>query len=117
MKIEIAVVNADGALREEVAVPPGVTVADALAVSALAAEAEGEEGELAIAIHGALASTRRTLEEGERIDLLPALLVAPAEARRRRAEAQQGGQPDVGVGLDVGVGPDVGVGRETGDDR
>ena len=111
MKVEIAVVNADGALREEVAVPSGTTVADALAVSALAAEAEGEEGELAIAIHGALASRRRVLEDGERIDLLPALLIAPAEARRRRAEAQQGGQPDVGVG------PDVGVRKGTGDGR
>ena len=104
MKIEIVVVNAGGALREEVAVPPGATVADALAASALAAEAEGEEGELAIAIHGALASPRRTLEEGERIDLLPALLIAPAEARRRRAEAQQGGQPDAGMGKETGDG-------------
>ena len=103
MKVEIAVVTASGALREEVAVPPGATVADALAVSALAVEAEGEE-ELAIAIHGALASRRRVLEDGERIDLLPPLLIAPAEARRRRAEAQQGGQPK-------------GMGRETGDDR
>ena len=111
MKIEIAVVTASGALREEVAVQPGATVADALAASALAAEAESEEGELAIAIHGALASRRRALEEGERIDLLPPLLIAPVEARRRRAEEQQGGQPDVGVG------PDVGVRKETGDDR
>ena len=111
MKVEIAVVTASGALREEVAVPPGATVAAALAVSALAAEVEGGEGELAIAIHGALASRHRTLEEGERIDLLPPLLIAPVEARRRRAEAQQGDQPNVGVG------PDVGVGKQTGDDR
>ena len=102
MKIEIAVVTASGALREEVAVPPGATVADALAVSALAAEAEGEEGELAIAIHGALASRRRVLEDGERIDLLPPLLIAPVEARRRRAEAQQGGKPGVGLGTKTG---------------
>ena len=98
MKVEIAVVNAGGALREEVAMPPGATVADALAVSALAAEAEGEEGELAIAIHGALASRRRVLEDGERIDLLPPLLIAPVEARRRRAEAQQDGKPGVRPG-------------------
>ena len=97
MKIEIAVVTESGALHEAVEVAPGATVADALAVSALAADADATSGELAVAMHGALAEGSRRLEEGDRIDLLPELPVAPVEARRRRAEAERrlGSEPAI----------------------
>ena len=90
MKIEVAVVTEAGARHEAVEVAPSATVADALAVSALAAEADIAEAKLAIAVHGALAKRDDILEEGDRIDLLPELPVAPVDARRRRAEAEHG---------------------------
>ena len=89
MKIEIAVVTKAGARREIVEVAPGATVADALAVSALAAEADIAEAKLAVAVHGALVKRDHALGEGDRVDLLPELPVAPMEARRRRAEAER----------------------------
>lgn len=92
MKIEIAVVTEAGARHEAVEVAPGATVADALAVSALAAEADATGGKLVVAMHGALAEGSRRLEEGDRIDLLPELPVAPVDARRRRAEAEHGAE-------------------------
>ena len=95
MKIEIAVVTEAGARHEAVEVAPGATVADALAVSTLAAEADIAEAKLAVAVHGALAKRDHALEKGDRIDLLPELPVAPVDARRRRAEAErrQGSEP------------------------
>lgn len=95
MKIEVAVVTEAGARHEAVEVAPGATVADALAVSALAAEVDIAEAKLAVAVHGALAKRDHVLEEGDRIDLLPELPVAPVDARRRRAEAErkQGSEP------------------------
>ena len=86
MKVELAVVTADGARCEEVEVPAGATVADALATSRLADDANAGRGEsLSVAVHGAVVSLGRVLEEGERIDVLRPLLVSPMEARRRRA--------------------------------
>ena len=95
MKIEIAVVTEAGARHEAVEVAPGATLADALAVSALAAEADIAGAKLAVALHGVLAKRNQVLEEGDRIDLLPELPVAPVDARRRRAEAErkQGSEP------------------------
>ena len=97
MKIEIAVVTEAGVRHEIVEVAPGATVADALAVSALAAEADIAEAKLAVAVHGTLAKRDDILEEGDRIDLLPELPVAPVDARRRRAEAERrlGSEPAI----------------------
>ena len=90
MKIEVAVVTEAGALHEAVEIAPGATVADALAVSVLAAETHAAGAKPAVAMHGALAKRSQVLEEGDRIDLLPELPVAPVDARRRRAEAERG---------------------------
>ena len=66
-------------------VPPGTTVAEALAASRFAAERPA-----ALAIYGQVVSAQRVLAEGDRIELLRDLLINPMEARRRRADAERG---------------------------
>lgn len=88
MRIEVAKATTTGALREALQVPAGTTVGEALAASRLAAEntsaADGDH--CAVAIHGTVVAMARTLQEGERIDLLPALPTSPMQARQRRAD-------------------------------
>lgn len=60
--------------------PPGATVADALAASGF----EGEQA-AATAIHGVNATAETILNEGDRVEVLRPLLIDPKEARRRRA--------------------------------
>lgn len=80
--------TAAGALREALQLPAGTTVGEALAASRLAAEGAGaaDGGYCAVAIHGTVVAMARTLEESERIDLLPALPTSPVQARQRRAQ-------------------------------
>lgn len=87
MRVEVARVTTAGALREELQLPEGTTVGEALAASRLAAEdaSAADGGYRAVAVHGAVVATARTLEDGERIDLLPALPSSPTQARQRRA--------------------------------
>lgn len=81
MKVELAKVSATGARREELELPAGATVADALAAAGIS-EADGQVA----AIHGVVVTPDRTLAEGERIDLLQPLLASPMQTRRRRAD-------------------------------
>ena len=81
MKVELAKVTATGAQREELELPAGATVADALAAAGIS-EADGQVA----AIHGVVVAPERTLAEGERIDLLQPLLASPMQTRRRRAD-------------------------------
>lgn len=87
MRVEVARVTDAGVLREALRVSAGTTVGEALAASRLAAEdaSAADGGYRAVAIHGAVAAMARTLQEGERIDLLPALPTSPTQARQRRA--------------------------------
>ena len=84
MKVELAKATAAGAQREELELPAGATVADALAASGIAANTEADCQ--VAAIHGVVATPERTLAEGERIDLLQPLLASPMQTRRRRAD-------------------------------
>lgn len=88
MRVELAKATADGARREELELPAGATVGDALAASRLveAANAETDGVEQVAAIHGVVVTPDRTLAEGERIDLLQPLLASPMQTRRRRAD-------------------------------
>ena len=81
MRVELAKVSATGALREELELPAGATVTDALAAAGIS-EADGHVA----AIHGVVVAPSRTLAEGERIDLLQPLLASPMQTRRRRAD-------------------------------
>ena len=65
--------------------PPGATVDDAVAASAL--DVAGTSG---YAIHGERATGSTPLRDGDRVELLRPLQVDPKEARRRRAAAKGG---------------------------
>ena len=85
MRIELVRASAACAERQCLDVPPGTTVAEALAASRFAAERPA-----ALAIYGQVVSAQRVLAEGDRIELLRDLLINPMEARRRRADAERG---------------------------
>ena len=69
----------------ELALPPGATVADAVAASGF------DTGEISgFAIHGERAAGSTMLRDGDRVELLRPLQVDPKEARRRRAAGGKG---------------------------
>jgi len=80
MRIEVIRTTAEGADAEQVEVPPGATVAEAIAVSRFA-----RANVAALAVYGRVVTPDRILEEGDRIELLRDLLTDPKEARRIRA--------------------------------
>ena len=84
MQIELVRASAECAVRQRLDVPPGTTVAAALAASRFA-----DARPAALAIYGQVVAPERVLEEGDRIELLRELLIAPMEARRRRAAAKR----------------------------
>ena len=86
MRVELAKATAAGARREELELPPGATVGDALAASGFAEAGNAEADGQVAAIHGVVVTRERTLAEGERIDLLRPLLASPMQTRRRRAD-------------------------------
>lgn len=60
--------------------PPGATVAEAVAASGLE-----PGGAAAYAVYGKRVDADTTLRDGDRLELLRPLLLDPKEARRRRA--------------------------------
>lgn len=80
MKIEVALAQAEGCRLETVELALGATVADALAASSF-----GTESFAAVAMFGDVVPPDRRLRDGDRVDLLPALIADPMAARRERA--------------------------------
>ena len=80
MKVELVYATAEGASCEELDVPDGATLAEAVDASRFASMPVA-----AFAIFGQVVTAERVLEEGDRIELLRELLIDPKEARRRRA--------------------------------
>ena len=68
---------------EDLDLPPGATVADALARTGLP-----RDGLAGYAVHGERVSTETPLREGDRLELLGPLLADPKDNRRRRAQGQ-----------------------------
>ena len=83
MRIELVRADAECALQQRLDIPPGTTVAEALAASRFA-----DEQPAALAVYGQLVAPERLLEEGDRVELLRELLIDPMEARRQRANAK-----------------------------
>ena len=83
MKVEIALVGAEGCRLETVVVAANATVADVLAASPFHSERFA-----ALAVFGEIVERDRPLREGERLDLLPALPMDPMAARRERARVR-----------------------------
>lgn len=64
-----------------VELPENATLADALAASGMALE-----GVAGYAVHGERAQLAQSLRDGDRVELLGALLADPKDARRLRAQ-------------------------------
>lgn len=86
MRVEVVLVDAQGARRQALELPANATVADAVAASRFRRQRPA-----AVGVHGQIVPVERRLREGDRVDLLRPLLVDPQEARRQRARAPAGG--------------------------
>ncbi|PJK07308.1 RnfH family protein [Lysobacteraceae bacterium NML71-0210] len=85
MKIEMLAVWPERVQSQTLTLADGATVADALAASTLA-----RDFPLAgMAIFGKRVTETTVLHEGDRLELLRALLADPKQSRRKRAEAAQ----------------------------
>ncbi|WP_082065112.1 RnfH family protein [Xanthomonas sp. MUS 060] len=82
MQIEVVLAWPERFVSQTLQLHDGATVADALALAALA-EATPD---MPCAIYGELAAPNRVLQDGDRVELLRPLLVDPKDARRRRAK-------------------------------
>ncbi len=95
LPIELVWIGVEPPLRLTLRVPAGTTVAQALALSGIAATVaasgrvpagEGPLDGLGVAVHGRAAGPHDRLHEHDRIELLPPLTVDPKVARQRRAD-------------------------------
>lgn len=68
-----------------VELPGAATVADAIAASGLILTYALDPAQLGVAVSGVRRALHDAVHDGERIDLLRALIVDPAQARRERA--------------------------------
>ena len=83
IRVEVVLAAAEGAAAQTLKLPLGATVGEAVAASRFAAERAA-----AVGVFGEVAPVDRPLKDGDRVDLLRPLLLAPQEARRRRAAAE-----------------------------
>jgi putative ubiquitin-RnfH superfamily antitoxin RatB of RatAB toxin-antitoxin module len=77
---------------QELELPAGATLADALRAAALpaAVRAAVASGELSVSVWGRLQPLAHSLRAGDRIELCRALAVDPKEARRLRYKGRRG---------------------------
>ena len=85
MRVQVVRAWREGFAAEDLVMPDGACVADALRVTGI-----DQAGVAGYAIHGERADAQALLRDGDRLELLGPLLADPKEARRRRAVAQAG---------------------------
>ncbi|MCW5580852.1 MAG: RnfH family protein [Luteimonas sp.] len=85
MRVQVVRAWREGFEAEDLELPEGARVADALAATRLS-----QGGVAGHAIHGERTTPQAVLREGDRLELLGPLLVDPKEARRERARTQAG---------------------------
>lgn len=83
IEVEVVLAWPDHADSRRLCLAQGATVADAVAAAAI----EGSALCPAVAVHGVLAQPAQILRDGDRVELLRALLADPKDNRRRRARA------------------------------
>lgn len=83
IEVEVVLAWPDRAESRRLCLAQGTTVADAVAAAAI----EGSALCPAVAVHGVLAQPAQVLRDGDRVELLRALLADPKDNRRRRARA------------------------------
>lgn len=86
MRVEVVLALPRDCERVVVTLPPGASVADAVAASGLSLD-----GIAGYAVFGLRVQATAILHEGDRVELLRPLLVDPKDARRRRARDQREG--------------------------
>ena len=85
MNVQVAYVGPEGSFLVNVELSEGASVADALGASGLVTRFGLFEAALAYAIHGQRAERNTPLRNGDRVELLRALVADPKDARRKRA--------------------------------
>lgn len=86
LHIEVVYVLPDTVFREQLRLPPGATVAQALSASSLAkAHPQALLGKPRVGVFSRAVTLTTVLRDGDRVELYRPLLIDPKEARRRRA--------------------------------
>lgn len=85
MKVTVLRAWARHCEQRALVLPPGSTVEDAVAASGMALQ-----GVAGIAVFGERAEPGRALRDGDRVELLGALVADPKDARRARARQRRG---------------------------
>ncbi len=93
--MRITVVWADTKVQDVVAVelPPGSTVADAVARSGLVVDYQLDPKQLGYSIFGRRAGAQTRLAEDDRVELTRPIVADPRELRQRRARVAHPAQP------------------------
>ncbi len=94
IEVQLAWVNLQGQPGLEIHhMPVGTTVGELIERSQIAQRhPELDPGPRRVALHGRLVSLAARLEEGDRVELAPSLMVDPMASRRRRAAIKAGKQ-------------------------
>lgn len=82
LRVEVVIAWPERYRARWLELPAGAVVADAVAAAGLDPEGQSR----ACAVHGVLVRPDQVLVDGDRVELLRALLIDPKEARRRRAQ-------------------------------
>ena len=85
MRVQVAYAGPEGTSLVDVELDEDASLADALAASGIVSRLGLFEAALSYAIHGQRAERNTPLRDGDRVELLRALLADPKDARRKRA--------------------------------
>ena len=83
--VEIAYAELSRAILRRLSLPANVTVADALAASAIVSELQLDMDSLTLGIWSKPVTPETVLSDGDRIELYRPLTIDPMDARRKRA--------------------------------
>lgn len=90
IRVEVCRVDGDGrATLVVVSLPLGASVQEAVLASGLMAGSAGSPEGLSLAISGRRVAEHRPLSDGDRVELLPPVLIDPKLARARRVAARE----------------------------
>ncbi len=89
IRIEVVYATRDQQHLQELEVPAGTTVAQALHRSGM----DGLLEQAGVGVFGRLVDVDHVLQAGERVEIYKPLVVDPKEARRRRAAASRAKSP------------------------
>lgn len=86
--VEVAYAEPERQFLRALELPPGATVADAIAASNVAREFAIDVQFLGVSIWSRVTDHLAPLQDGDRVELLRPLKIDPKDARRKRAKAK-----------------------------